>query len=482
MAATIGAHLISMQQVRVAGEEQYISREYPHHGALATGCKTFQFIMTVGKCKPDRIWSISGEHEIVLKQSWAVVLKQWGYDLDNMSFTELEKPSNYVSSKSQNKLPTISSTSIVPECPAPTKRTTDTFHAVQGKADSTRGEFDFTVPELPPAPYQQLAKFKTAQLHQAFFNSLRNDSPDNNFLRFVRARKFKLQQIIHMAASCLQWKVDSHPVDKWTMEGDAVRFFNNKNPEMIQAFGMEKAYFRGRDHDGGPICVIKVKKHFGLDCPEKDFEVFICLIIEWFRFALTDYGLGNDGANILFDMSGFSLKNADLTAVKFLAKAFEANYPECLSAIWIHKAPWIFNAVWKIIRGWLDPVVASKVHFTKSAADLEAFVDKKWIPKDLGGDDDYKPTYVTPTKENSAKKPKDETYKKLKAQRELLCLTFLETTLAWIHAKTTEESTKLLQAKIQLGAELAKNYIALDPYIRWRGAFDRDGSLGEMKF
>lgn len=435
--------------------------------------------MTQGKCKPDRPWSISGEHEIVFKQSWALFLKNWGYDLDSLSYEDIEKSSNFVSGKSKNQLPKISSTSVVPNCPAPSQRTIDTYHALQGKAEPTKANFDMSV-AAPKNPYTGFSKYHNAQLHQCFLNSLRNDSPDGNVLRFVRARKFKLHPIAEMMAKCLQWKIESHPVDSWTMEGDSTRYFSGKYPELIKAFEMQKAYFRGRDHDNGPICVIRVKKHFGHDCPEKDFEIFIILIIEWFRFALKDYSLGNDGANILFDMSGFSLKNADLTAVKFLAKAFEANYPESLSAIWIHKAPWIFNAVWKIIKGWLDPVVASKVHFTKSVKDLEKFVDKKYVPADLGGDDNYKPEYIVPTKENSDRRPKDETYKKLKAEREKLTLTFLETTLAWIQAKSSEESTKLLEYKIQLGAELAQNYINLDPYIRCRGAFDRDGSLGEM--
>jgi hypothetical protein len=29
--------------------------------------------------------------------------------------------------------------------------------------------------------------------------------------------------------------------------------------------------------------------------------------------------------------------------VKFMIKCFEANYPECLGAVLVHKAPWIFQ-------------------------------------------------------------------------------------------------------------------------------------------
>ena len=42
-------------------------------------------------------------------------------------------------------------------------------------------------------------------------------------------------------------------------------------------------------------------------------------------------------------MTGFSLANMDYTPVKFMIKCFEANYPECLGAVLVHKAPWVFQ-------------------------------------------------------------------------------------------------------------------------------------------
>ena len=53
----------------------------------------------------------------------------------------------------------------------------------------------------------------------------------------------------------------------------------------------------------------------------------------------------------------------------------------------IHNAPWIFSTVWNIIKNWLDPVVASKIHFTKDAKELSKFIDPTLIPDYLGGED-----------------------------------------------------------------------------------------------
>jgi hypothetical protein len=79
----------------------------------------------------------------------------------------------------------------------------------------------------------------------------------------------------------------------------------------------------------------------------------------------------------------------DYTPVRFMIKCFEANYPESLGAVLVHKAPFVFSAIWNIIKGWLDPVVASKIHFTKHLEDLEQYIPRSQIMKELGGDEDW---------------------------------------------------------------------------------------------
>src|SRR2546421_5116291 len=93
-------------------------------------------------------------------------------------------------------------------------------------------------------------------------------------------------------------------------------------------------------------------------------------------------------------MTDFSMANMDYAPVKFMIKCFEANYPESLGTVLVYKAPWIFNAIWNIIRGWLDPVVAGKVHFVKNVEELEKFVPKNQIPAELGGDEKWEYEYV----------------------------------------------------------------------------------------
>jgi hypothetical protein len=102
-------------------------------------------------------------------------------------------------------------------------------------------------------------------------------------------------------------------------------------------------------------------------------------------------------------MTDFSMANMDYTPVKFMIKCFEANYPESLGNVLVYKAPWLFNAIWNIIRGWLDPVVAGKVHFAKNVDELEKYIPKSQIITELGGDDKWAYEYVEPRDGENAK-------------------------------------------------------------------------------
>src|SRR6266513_230036 len=53
-----------------------------------------------------------------------------------------------------------------------------------------------------------------------------------------------------------------------------------------------------------------------------------------------------------------------------------------------------FLGIWNVIKGWLDPVVADKIHFTRTLEDLEEFIPRSRILKELGGDDDFVYRYV----------------------------------------------------------------------------------------
>ena len=180
-------------------------------------------------------------------------------------------------------------------------------------------------------------------------------------------------------------------------------------------------------------------------------------------------------------MTNFSLANMDYAPVKFMIKCFEANYPESLGVVLVHKAPWIFQGIWKIIKGWLDPVVASKVHFTNDH-EIEEYVPKSQIIKELHGAEDWDYKYVEPVIGENDKMKDIETRDKLLVERKAIVDEYEKAILEWINGG---DAAALKTKRNELALQLKDDYWRLDPYIRARSYYDRVGLIqpgGKLQF
>jgi len=188
---------------------------------------------------------------------------------------------------------------------------------------------------------------------------------------------------------------------------------------------------------------------------------------------------------IVFDMSHFTMANMDYTPVKFMIKIFEANYPESLGAVLVHKAPWIFQGIWKIIRGWLDPVVAGKVHFTSDVHDLEQFIPKSQIIKELDGDENWEYHYSEPIPGENDAMSDEAPRKQLESARDADVREYQKKTYEWIGKGTGNEADQIKEERHSLARRLNENYWKLDKHIRARTYYDRIGMIlpdGKINF
>ena len=196
-------------------------------------------------------------------------------------------------------------------------------------------------------------------------------------------------------------------------------------------------------------------------------------------------------------MTSFSMANMDYTPVKFMIKCFEANYPESLGAVLVHNAPWVFQGtfdrcnfhggmaskltirkgIWKIIRGWLDPVVAAKVHFTNNRSELEEFIHPGQILKELGGDENWEYEYVEPVSGENDTMKDTATRDKLLETRKTIVKDFESATEDWIHKSEGSEASNIKAERSRLATLLRENYWELDPYLRARSLYDRQGAI-----
>lgn len=133
--------------------------------------------------------------------------------------------------------------------------------------------------------------------------------------------------------------------------------------------------------------------------------------------------------------------------------------------------------IWKIIRGWLDPVVAGKVHFTNNKTELEEYIAPGQIHKELGGNEDWEYKYIESVPGENDKMKDTETRDRLLKAREELVKQFEATTLEWIQTPGGDDGKEIKTKRTALAAKLREDYWALDPYLRARSLYDRQGAL-----
>ncbi|KAL1956304.1 hypothetical protein VTO42DRAFT_7477 [Malbranchea cinnamomea] len=333
--------------------------------------------------------------------------------------------------------------------------------------------------------YQKaLASHTPEELRVAFWHMAKADHPDSLLLRFLRARKWDVQRALVMLVSAIHWRLSEVHVDDEIMRrGDGglyEEYEQTKDPqtkkdadEFFKMARNGQSYVRGRDHQGRPICLIRVRLHKIGAHPGRTIERLTVYHIETSRLLLRDK---IETACIIFDMTGFTLANMDYAPVKYIIRCFEANYPESLGHILIHNAPWIFSSIWQVIKTWMDPVVVSKVHFTKSLEEVEQFVPRSDIPKSMGGDDDYEYEYIEPVPGENEKMKDTATRDSLLAARLQYASEFQDATMAWIDA-APGEGKDIKEKRHALAEKLRENYWQLDPYVRARSMLDRQGVL-----
>ncbi|OJD15826.1 hypothetical protein AJ78_03969 [Emergomyces pasteurianus Ep9510] len=320
------------------------------------------------------------------------------------------------------------------------------------------------------------------ELRTAFWNSIKHDNPDGLLLRFLRARKWDVHKALVMLISTLKWRSQEWKVDdEIVYKGESAFHENSKSDDatkkkegedILHMLRIGEAYCRGKDKQGRPICYINVRLHrIGAYC-QSAIEKNIIFQIETSRLMLDST---IDTAVIVFDMTDFGLANMDYIPVKFIIKCFEANYPESLGAILVHKAPWIFSGFWAIIKGWLDPVVASKVHFTSNYQELENFIAKEAIPQSLGGSDNYAYEYIEPKQGENDHMKDTAKATALREERHKIIDEFQRATLDWINTASTaaDKGEDIKKQRQDIALRLSDFYWKLDPYIRARSIYDR---------
>ncbi|KTW31580.1 hypothetical protein T552_00218 [Pneumocystis carinii B80] len=309
-------------------------------------------------------------------------------------------------------------------------------------------------------------------LYDVFWEMVKMDHPDVVLLRFLRARKWDTSKSFIMLATTVYWRKEIG-VEEILRKGEAGAIETGDDAFMKQ-LRLGKSFIQGVDRENRPICYIRTHLHRAGEQPDLTIHQYTILLMESARLMIT-YPVQT--ATILFDLTKFSLKNMDYIPIKFLIKCFEAHYPESLGICIIHKAPWVFQGIWKVIKTWLDPVVVKKVCFTNSNEDLEVYIKDTEIIKELGGKKDWEYKYIEPKENENIKMQDILTKERLLLERKNIINSFEQLTIKWIKESDIAQSDLLLEQRNFLAKNIESNYWQLDPYIRARTFYDRTGSI-----
>lgn len=179
---------------------------------------------------------------------------------------------------------------------------------------------------------------------------------DKTFLRYLRARDFQFEKARDMLQATIDWR-DSYGLDK---------LMSKEWQDIIAKENITgKLYVRGFDKEGHPLLYMKPRFENTKDYPSNVKHVVynlerVCAVAD--RIMPEGSPSRPHKMGILIDYDGYSVFNAPPMSVSMeILNILQNHYPERLFKCYFINPPWIFNAFFKLINPFIDPVTTKKV-------------------------------------------------------------------------------------------------------------------------
>jgi len=216
-------------------------------------------------------------------------------------------------------------------------------------------------------------------------------------LRYLRANKFDAAKAYEHILKNVKWRKDQNIRQLVSTDPDEILGINVR-----EVLKFAPHWHRGFDKCGRPI----IYKHYGstfnathvkdligqnsLDPMERYhiWEMEACVRLAYEESLRTGYIVETISAVVdLQDLSMWNVNVDMYTLIKSLADVDQQQYPETLGFTVVINTSMIFPIIWRIIREWIDPVPASKIHIAAGR--------DEWLPllSDLFGVDNLSATY-----------------------------------------------------------------------------------------
>ena len=144
--------------------------------------------------------------------------------------------------------------------------------------------------------HKVLASQSPEGIRTAFWSMVKHDNPDGLLLRFLRARKWNVQNALVMLVATMNWRMQEMHVDDDIIkrgEGGAAKDsksskanIKREGEDFLAQMKLGKSFLHGTDKEGRPMCFVRVRLHKKGEQTESSVERYTVYTIETARLLL----------------------------------------------------------------------------------------------------------------------------------------------------------------------------------------------------
>ncbi|KAL1819184.1 hypothetical protein ACET3Z_014053 [Daucus carota] len=210
------------------------------------------------------------------------------------------------------------------------------------------------------------------------------EKADVIFLKFLRARDFRVQESFQMLVKCLEWRKD------FEADGIVEEELNFKELEGIVA------YMNGYDREGHPVCYNAYGMFRDKDMYERIFgdDEKLQKFLRW-RIQVLERGIKllhfkPGGVNSIIQVTDLKdMPKRELrVASNHILSLFQDNYPEMVARKIFINVPWYFSVLYSVFSPFLTQRTKSKFVISKEgnvAETLYKYIRPENVPTQYGG-------------------------------------------------------------------------------------------------
>lgn len=248
--------------------------------------------------QPGRPGNLTAEQEAKLKEFWKTVFKVFGVSTSSSAADDLLEEAE-------------DDTQVNGGPAAPGKEKKKRRNVFSRKKKNKEGKSDDTASTTASIStsdqddkygqtkefFEALANNTPEDLHRAFWTNVKSENPDSLLLRFLRARKWDIEKALVMMISTMQWRHKTMDVEEdIVFGGEASAMVDSQESgdktkkrdaaDFLEQMRLGKSFVHGKDKEGRPLTIVRVRLHHGGDQTERSIERFTVFVFETTRLLL----------------------------------------------------------------------------------------------------------------------------------------------------------------------------------------------------